>query len=139
MAEGGILAVQIVGIRVHNEKLAAGAVGIHGPGHADDAALVADRVVDAVLAELALDGPAGAAHAGPRRVAALDHEARNDPVKDRPVIKLVVNQFQEVFYCDRSRFFIELNIDDASVFHGDPDHPVSSFFMLSPKKQSCLP
>ena len=49
MAECGILTIEVVCICVHDKELAARAVGIHGSGHADDAALMADGVGPAVL------------------------------------------------------------------------------------------
>ena len=48
LAESGVLAVQMRCILMHDEELAAGAVGVHAAGHADDAADVLDGVVDAV-------------------------------------------------------------------------------------------
>mgnify|MGYP000453031347 FL=1 len=65
MAKCSILAIQMRSILVHDEELAAGRVGVHSAGHADHAAGVLDGVVHAVLQELALDVPAGAAGALP--------------------------------------------------------------------------
>ena len=58
MAKGGVAAVQMRGILVHDEELAAGGVRVHRAGHADDTAGVLDGVGNAVLQELALDVPA---------------------------------------------------------------------------------
>ena len=52
MAKGGVATVQMRGILVHDEKLAAGGVRVHRAGHADDTAGVLDGVGNAVLQEL---------------------------------------------------------------------------------------
>ena len=49
MAESSILPIKIIRIGMHNEKLAACTVGIHGACHTDDTPLVLDGVVYAVL------------------------------------------------------------------------------------------
>ena len=96
LAEGGVLAVQVLGVGVHDEELAARGVGGGGTRHAENAPLVLQVVLDAVEKELALDAVAGAAHAGALGAAALDHEAGDDPVEDQAVIKALVGQGDEV-------------------------------------------
>ena len=78
-AEGGVLAVQMGRVLVHDEELASGAVRRLGAGHGQHAAGVAQVVVEAVGLELALDAVARAAHAVAVGAAALDHEA-GDPL-----------------------------------------------------------
>ena len=73
LAEGGVLAVQVLGVGVHDEELAARGVGGGGTRHAENAPLVLQIVLDAVEKELALDAVAGAAHAGAFGAAALNH------------------------------------------------------------------
>lgn len=55
--------------------------------HGEYAGGVLQVVLEAVHSELTLYAVAGAAHAGAFRVAALDHEARDDAVEDGAVIK----------------------------------------------------
>ena len=66
-------AVQVRSVGVHDEELAARRVGVHGAGHADDAAGVLDGVVDAVAGELTLDVPARAAGAVAQRAVIFPH------------------------------------------------------------------
>ena len=96
LAEGGVLAVQVLGVGVHDEELAARGVGGGGTRHAENAPLVLQVVLDAVEEELALDAVAGAAHAGAFGTAALNHEAGNDSVENQTVIKMVIAQIDEV-------------------------------------------
>ena len=100
LAKGGVLAVQMLGVGVHDEELAAGGVGAGGTGHADRTPrLWLQVVLHAVEEELALDAVAGAAHAGALRAAALDHEAGNDSVEDQAVIiDMVMAQVDEVVH-----------------------------------------
>ena len=90
LAEGGVLAVQMLGIGVHDEELAASGIGGGGTGHAEHASLVLQVVLDAVEEKLALDAIAGAAHPSTFGAAALNHEAGDDPVEDQAVIVIVI-------------------------------------------------
>ena len=90
LAEGGILAVKVRCILMHDEKLAAGGVGRHGTSHAQDTSGMLEVVFHAVHCKLALDAVARAADADTLRVAALDHEASDDAVEDNAVIELVL-------------------------------------------------
>ena len=119
LAEGGVLTVQMLGVGVHNEELAARRVGGGGTRHAENAPLVLQVVLDAVEEELALDAVAGAAHAGAFGTAALDHEAGNDSVEDQTVIKMVAAQVDEVADALGRFVGVQLALDDAAVFHGD--------------------
>ena len=107
---------------MHDEELAACAVGVHAAGHADDAADVLDGVVDAVGGKLALDVPAGAAGAVAQRAAALDHKAGDHAVEGQAVVKALADQLLEILTGDRSGFFVQLDIDDAAVFHSNANH-----------------
>ena len=107
---------------MHDEELAARGVGHHAAGHGQHAAGVAQVVLsEAVAGELALDGIAGAAHAGALGVAALDHEAGDDPVEDQAVVEVGGHQGDEVRHGVRRDFGIQLGLDDAAVFHFDGD------------------
>ena len=122
LAESGILAVQMGSVLVHDEELAAGAVGVHAAGHADDAADVLDGVVDAVGGKLALDVPAGAAGAVAQRAAALDHKAGDDTVEGQAVVKALLDQLFEILTGDGGNFLVQLDVDDAAVFHSNANH-----------------
>ena len=119
LAEGGVLAVQVLGVGVHDEELAARGVGGGGTRHAENAPFVLQVVFDAVEEELALDAVAGAAHTGAFGTAALDHEAGNDSVEDQTVIKMVIAQIDEVANALGRLVGVQLALDDAAVFHGD--------------------
>ena len=120
-AEGGVLPIQMGGVLVHDEELAAGRV--HGlcAGHAEDAAGVAKVVADAVGGELTLDAVAGAAHAGAVGAAALDHEAGDDAVEDQTVVEAGVGQGDEVIHALGCDVGIQLAGDDVAVLHLDGD------------------
>ena len=119
LAEGGVLTVQVLGVGVHDEELAARGVGGGGTRHAENAPFVLQVVFDAVEEELALDAVAGAAHTGAFGTAALDHEAGNDSVEDQTVIKMVIAQIDEVANALGRLVGVQLALDDAAVFHGD--------------------
>ena len=83
---------------------------VFGPGvrHRDHAPL------DRAAVRLVLELVAGAAHAGAGRVAALDHEVRDDAVEDDPVVEAVARKLDEVL--DRLRRVVEeLELDRALV------------------------
>ena len=119
LAKGGILAVQMLGILMHDEELAACGVGRRGAGHAQHASFVLQFILHTVEEELALDAVAGAAHAGAVGAAALDHEAGNDPVEDQAVIEVMIAQIDEIIDALGGLIGVQLTLDDAAVFHGD--------------------
>ena len=119
LAEGGILTVQMLGVGVHDEELAARGVGGGGTRHAENAPLVLQIVLDTVEKELTLNAVAGAAHAGALGAAALNHEAGNDSVEDQTIIKMVIAQVDEVADALGRLVGIQLALNDAAVFHGD--------------------
>ena len=64
LAEGGVLAVEVGSLIVHDKELASGRVGHHAASHAQNAAVMLEIVLGkAVVLELALDAIAGATHA----------------------------------------------------------------------------
>ena len=135
LAEGCILAVQVLGILVHDEELGAGGVGGLGTGHRQNAALVLQVVLDAVEEELTLDAVAGATHAGALGAAALDHEAGDDTVEDQAVIVVVLSQIDEIGNALGCLVGIQLALDNTAVFHGDLKsriHNISIPFFHSP-------
>ncbi len=118
-AEGGVLSVQVLGILMHDEELGACGVGGLRAGHAENAPLVLQVVLDAVEEELTLDAVAGAAHAGALGTAALDHKAGDDPVEDQAVIVVVLAQVNEVGNTLGSLVGVQLALDDTARLHGD--------------------
>jgi hypothetical protein len=81
------LAVEEAGIIEADEELAVGAVRILRSRHRGSAADV--RLAAEFCGQIGLGR---AAHAGAGRVAALGHEAGNDPVEDDAVVKALVHQ-----------------------------------------------
>ena len=79
-------------------------------------------IVHAVGSKLALDVPAGAAGAVAQRAAALDHKAGDDAVERQAVVKALADQLLEIFTGDGSGFLVQLNVDDAAVFHSNANH-----------------
>ena len=53
----------------------------------------------------------------PVGVAALDHEAGDDPVEDQAVIEAVLHQSDEVGHGVGRDFGIQLRLDHVAVFH----------------------
>ena len=125
LAERSVLLVEVRSVHVHDEKLAAGGVRIHGAGHGQHAAGVLEVVFEAVARELTLDAVARAAHAGAGRVAALDHEAGDDAVEDHAVIKALFDQTDKVTHGVRRDLRVELGADDAAVFHFNGDNRIA--------------
>ena len=119
LTEGSVLLVQVLGILVHDEELGAGGVGGGGAGHAQNATLVLQIVLEAVEEELTLDAVAGAAHAGALGAAALDHEAGDDTVEDQTVVVALVGQGDEVIDTLGCLLGIQLAGDNSAVCHGD--------------------
>ena len=122
MAKCSILAIQMRSILVHDEELAAGRVGVHSAGHADHAAGVLDGVVHAVLQELALDVPAGAAHAGALRVAALNHKAGDNAVEGQAVVEALLDELLKVLAGDGCCGSIQFNVNGFAVLHRNTNH-----------------
>ena len=141
--EGGILAVQELPVGVHDEELAAGGVHGLGAGHRQHAALVADGVLHAVGGELTLDAVAGAADADALGVAALDHEAGDDPVEDQAVIEALLDEADEIVHADGSQVRIQLCDDLAAVFHLDGNDRilchVDTLLMICDSAKEALP
>ena len=114
LAECGILAVEMGGVIDHDEELAACAVRALASCHGENAGGVLQIVLEAVHSELTLDAVAGAAHAGAFRVAALDHEARDDAVEDGAVIKALLNEGNKVVDRVRRNLGVKLRLDGAA-------------------------
>lgn len=117
MAKGGVLSVQMGRVRMHNEELGARRIGMGGTGHGDDTAGMTQRVVKPVAGKLTPDGIAGTADAGTHRIAALDHEARDDTVEDEPIIKAGLGQRGKILHRIGGVVFIQLDFDHAALFH----------------------
>ena len=117
--EGGILTVQMGGILMHDEELAACAVGDHGTSHAENAAGVLKVVLETVGGELALAAVAGAAHAVAVGAAALNHKAVDAAVENEAVIVAGIGQLNEVIHALRRHVGIELGHDLSAGLHFD--------------------
>lgn len=81
LSKDGVLAVEVWGGKVCDEKLRAVGVG-SGVGHGEDAGFVMATVGFAFALELV----AGATRAGAGRATTLDHEVRNDAVEVKSVV-----------------------------------------------------
>ena len=120
-AEDGMLAVEVGSRQMGDEKLAAVRAGA-GIGHRENPGLV---VLEAGF-DLVLELVAGTAHAGAGRVAALDHEIRDHPVKREAVVVAVLREVEVVgngdgsFRGEQCGFDISLVgfNNDADVIHG---------------------
>src|SRR5213594_485255 len=95
LPERRVLRIQAVVVRDVDEELAPAGVRA-GVRHRDRSPRV-----PVVRGELVLDGVAGPAVSGAFGVPALDHEPADDPVEDRPVVELLVDELPEVLRGDR--------------------------------------
>ena len=82
------------------------------------------RVVHAVGGKLTLDVPAGATGAVAQRAAALDHKAGDDAVEGQAVVEALTDQLLEILTGDGGSFLVQLDVDDAAVFHSNANHNV---------------
>ena len=115
LAESRVLSVQVRGSFVHDEKLAARAVGIHRPCHGQHSALVLQVVFHAVCPEFALDAVSGAARPVASGTAALNHKALYHAVEGQPVIKALFYQVDKIFYRNGRDVGIKLRLYLAHV------------------------
>ncbi|MPM24548.1 hypothetical protein SDC9_71031 [bioreactor metagenome] len=125
-AERAVVLVEVFCVRVQNKELAArrvirvlGIVRIALTRHADHAAVVRERIMEAVVGKLALDAVTGSAGAGACRVAALNDEALDDAVEDGPVVITLVGKGDEVADGIRRDVLIQFDFDDAAGLHFD--------------------
>jgi hypothetical protein len=121
-AIGGVLTVQVGRSRDHQKELASGRVDVVGSGGTQDSANVLDVI------KLGSNPVWWTTHAMGRAVvasgvgiAALDHEARNDPVELGPVIKPFPSQGFEILDMIGGLVFEETKHDTAKIGleHGD--------------------
>ena len=84
-------------------------------------------VLEAVVGELAADLVARAAHAGAVRVAALDHEARDNAVEDGAVIEALLREGNKVADGVRRNLGVQFGADDAAVFHFDGNDRIAHY------------
>ena len=104
---------------MHDEELASRRIGDHGPCHGENASGMLQFVLVSVGAEFTGDLVSRAAHAGAFGIAALDHESGDDAMEDHAVIKLFVDQRDEVVDRIGSDFRIQFRLDDIAVLHLD--------------------
>lgn len=126
-AKGGILAIQEQIVGVADEELAAGGIRMHAAGHGNDAAFMAEGIIESIAAEFAFDGIARSTGADAIGVAALDHEALDDAVERQAIIKAFRDEICEVFRGVGGGFVIELDFDVAQVFNRENNHVFFSF------------
>ena len=108
------------GVLHHKEELAAGAVREHRTCHRENTARVAQIVFKTIVRKLAADRIAGASHAGALRIAALNHKAGNDTVKNGAVVKTLFDERDKIVDRIRGNLRVQLNLDFAVVcFNGD--------------------
>ncbi len=91
---------------------------MHGARHGKDAFCMLQIIFKAVDRELAGDAVPGTAGACAVRIAALDHKAFDDAVKDQAVIEPFLNQENKVVYGNRCDLRIEFCLDYTAVCHG---------------------
>ena len=125
LAEGGVLAVEELGVAVADEELAAGRIRMLGTGHGDHAAGVR-AVVELglhLVARVAGAGDALGAGFGVRATA-LDHEALDHAVERGAVVETVGGELLEILDRLRGNLRPELDLDvsvvgaDHGVFFG---------------------
>ena len=87
-------------------------------------------VFKAVNSEFTLYAVARTAGAGTVGVAALDHEAGNDAVEGKTVIEAFSCKAYKIAYGLRCDVGIELELDDAAVFHLDGCDDLVHIFSL---------
>jgi len=87
----GVLAIQPIGHHVRDEELAAVRVR-PGVSHRKRSDLVLARIVTSFVFEF-ITGTAGARGGG---IAALDHEVRNDAMKDRAIVETFASQEDKI-------------------------------------------
>src|SRR5207247_7651778 len=76
---------------------------------------IASAACDLVLVELVLELVSGPARSGPRRIAALDHEIRDDAGEDQLVVEAVARKLDEVVDRVRRVVGVEHDVDRTAV------------------------
>ena len=125
LAESSVLAVEVWGVLVHDEELAAGGIGSHGACHGENTAVVEQIVFEAVRGELAVYAVVRSSDTGALGVAALYHEARNNTVENKPVIKALADEGDKIVDGIRSDLGVELGLHYAAVFHFKCDYRIA--------------
>ena len=109
---------------LHDEELAAIGIGTgigHGHSAFDITGLVGNRVRIQFIGEFV----AGTAHTGTSRIAALDHEARDDTMEDEVIVETLTSQSDEILDGVRRVGIICLKDDGAFVsYDSDCMHKV---------------
>ena len=108
----------------HDEELGAGGIGDGRARHGQHAAGVRQVILEPIRSKFAADLIARAAHAGAFRVAALDHEARDNAVEGQAVIKALFCEGNKVIYRVRRNLGVQLGLDDVAVFHFDGNNRI---------------
>ena len=124
-------------VRGHDEELAAGGIRHHAARHRQNAVGVLERVVHAVHGEFTLDVVAGAADARALGVAALNHEARNDTVKNQPVIEAAVCQRNKIADGLRRSFRVEFALHFAAIRHRNNKSRILCHVHSTPFRTNC--
>ena len=81
---------------------------------------MAQIVFKTIVRKLAADRIAGASHAGAIRIAALNHKAGNDTVKNGAVVKTLFDERDKIVDRIRGNLRVQLNLNFAVIcFNGD--------------------
>ena len=119
----------------YKEELAACGIGMHSSCHRQNAFGMFQIIGHAVSSEFTLDAVAGAAHTGAIGTSALDHETADDTVEDQTIVKMLVDQIDEIVNGFGCNFGIKLAFDHTAILHGNSNNRIlchnnflSSFF-----------
>ena len=109
---------------VHDEELASCGIGMHGSCHGQNTCGMLQIVGYAVGSEFTLDAVAGTAHAGAVGTSALDHKTADDTVEDQTIVKMLVDQTDEIVNGFGCYVGIKLTFDHTAVFHGNSNNRI---------------
>ena len=116
---------------MHDKELASSRVECLAPSKGEHSTLVGDRVCHAIGLKFSFDTVAGAAHPGALGITALDHETRDNPVKDQAVIKALTSQREKIANRLRRSIRIEFSDNLAAVLHLNCDNGILCHMMTS--------
>ena len=119
MAKCSIISIQICRIRLHDKELRACAVRVCAAGHGDGSTYMGNIVLHTIIGKFSFDLLICSAGSVALRIATLDHKSIDDPVESKPVIKVILYQFNKVGYSDRGCIRIQFHIDLSVVLHCD--------------------
>ena len=109
---------------VHDEELAACGIGMHGSCHGQNTFGMLQIIGHTVGSKLTLDAVAGAAHAGAIGTSALNHETADDTVEDQTIVKMLVDQIDEIVNGFGCNFGIKLTFDHTAILHSNSNNRI---------------